>query len=73
MNKPTEYIVVFSQTINDKESDENLSKTTGLVTLINKKIKEGWVPIGGISSHHPVNRRNGIDPRVTHTQSMVKY
>mgnify|MGYP001103983982 CR=1 FL=1 len=69
MNKPIEYIVEYSGTIYDTRRDDRTGEIdeTGLVTLINERIKEGWIPMGGISSN--------IDEWgcITYTQSMVIY
>jgi hypothetical protein len=68
MNQPTEYIVEFSGTINDTHRDDRTGARNepGLVTLINARIKGGWIPIGGISS-------NFSGHNFIYTQSMVRY
>lgn len=70
MNKPIEYIVEYSGTIYDTRRDDRTGEIdeTGLVTLINERIKEGWIPMGGISSNFNTERG-----RITYTQSMVIY
>ena len=66
--KPIEYIVEVSGVIYDTHRDDRTGETNqiGLVTLINRRIKEGWIPMGGISS--------GTDGGGTYVlQSLVKY
>lgn len=69
MNIPTEYIVEYSGTIYDTHRDDRTGEIneTGLVTLINERIKEGWIPMGGIScTMYELGR-------VIYAQSMVRY
>ena len=69
MSKPSEYIVEYSGTIYDTHRDDRTGEIneTGLVTLINERIKEGWIPTGSIScTMHELGH-------VIYAQSMVRY
>ena len=65
-NRIKEYNVFSSSSIHDKHiSDKNPNEIIGLKTIINLRIKDGWIPQGGITfvNHHPY----------LFYQAMIKY
>ena len=54
--KIIEYDIIEAQYLKDTNK--------GLISLVNKKIKEGWIPLGGLCQ--PSDKRR-------YSQTMIKY